>query len=64
LINFFKASNFKAHACCQAQGEAGDEILGSCILVCPVFIQFLHLRLLFRQKCTAWSVMWTWILKI
>ncbi len=29
LLYFFKASYFRAHACCQAQGEVWDEVLGS-----------------------------------
>ncbi len=28
LLYFFKASYFRAHACCQAQGEVWDEVLG------------------------------------
>lgn len=62
---FFKASNFRAHACCQAQGEVCDAILRSWILewkICcykSVFIQLPYLCFYYVVQTQMYSMICT-----
>lgn len=57
---FFKDTNFRAHACCQAQGEGWDEVLGSRILDWKICcsVSFLYsVTFTLGQKCAIWPAL-------